>query len=394
MQFALGSAAAWLAVVVLAATLRTRTYAFARGVLLGLHCLIAHALWPRVGVSWPAFLYLHATVFIHSAALVRPRMRPLAYRVLVSWPEAFFQAGTLLSFPWAIAFGLGFEMPAPWVMYVVAAIGMAQTANRRSLEHVDLVVGSAEVVSGPARVAKGETRVARPLRIAQITDPHLGAFMSVGRLQAICERVVASEPDLVMLTGDFLTMESQSDPNVLSQALAPLSALPGKVFACFGNHDLEAPQTVRTALARVGATLLVDDAALVDTAAGPVQIVGIDFRWRGRAEHLALVCAAHPREPGAVRVILLHDPGAFKSLPEGDGDLVLSGHTHGGQVGLVSLGLPYTFMRLFTSSPDHGFWGRGTDRLYVHRGTGHYGFPVRIGVPAEESVLLVHAVGR
>jgi predicted MPP superfamily phosphohydrolase len=91
------------------------------------------------------------------------------------------------------------------------------------------------------------------------------------------------------------------------------------------------------------------------------------------------------------RIILLHDPGAFRHLPEGEGDLVLSGHTHGGQVGLVSLGLSWTFLRLFgLKLPDHGFWARGRDRLYVHRGTGHYGFPLRLGVPSEESVVRVH----
>ena len=69
---------------------------------------------------------------------------------------------------------------------------------------------------------------------------------------------------------------------------------------------------------------------------------------------------------------------------------MLSGHTHGGQIGLVSLGLKGTVVSLFGVSPDHGFWARGTDRLYVHRGTGHYGFPLRMGVPGEESVVRVH----
>ncbi len=72
---------------------------------------------------------------------------------------------------------------------------------------------------------------------------------------------------------------------------------------------------------------------------------------------------------------------------------MLSGHTHGGQVGLVSVGLQGTILRLFAKIPDHGFWGRGPDRLYVHRGTGHYGFPLRVGVPAEESLLRVHVAG-
>lgn len=390
-QFAAASIAGWLAVVVLAASLRTRTYALARGILLGIHSLVAYALWPRMAVVWPLFAYLHLTVFVQSAMLVRPRMRPLWYRALVSWPDAFFQAGTFLCFPFAIAFGLGFEPTVFWIPYALAGMGMVQSAGDRAVERVDLVVASGDAVAGPARVKRGEARVARPLRIAQLTDTHLGAFMSSERLRGICERAVASDPDLVMLTGDFLTMESQADPAVLRRALEPLAPLAGRVFACLGNHDLEAPDTVRAALSQVGAELLVDAAKTVETPAGRVQILGVDFRWLKRAEHLAAVCRAHPREPDALRVILLHDPGAFKSLPEGEGDLVLSGHTHGGQVGFVSLGLPYTLMRLFTKTPDHGFWGRGTDRLYVHRGTGHYGFPVRLGVPAEESLLLVHA---
>lgn len=62
-------------------------------------------------------------------------------------------------------------------------------------------------------------------------------------------------------------------------------------------------------------------------------------------------------------------------------------------MGLISLGRAWTFLRPFgTSMPDHGLWARGRDRLYVHRGTGHYGFPVRLGAPNEESVLSVHRV--
>jgi uncharacterized protein len=388
--FVVVSLLGWAAVVGLA-LLRSRAYAIFRGVTLGLHVVFAAALIPRFQAVLPVFLYLHATVFVQSIGLVRPRMRSLPYRALISVPAAFFGAGTLLSLPWVLLAAFKVEAPAVFVPYLAAALGVLQSLWSRE-ETRDIVVADRQAVPALARHEAGGARVARPLRLVQITDPHLGPFMSVERLARICQRAVDKSPDLVVLTGDFLTMESQADPQLLQHALAPLKQLPGRVFACLGNHDHEAPLIVRRALADNGVTLLVDEATTLETAAGRVQLVGMDFVWRERKEHLARVCAAHPRQAGALRIVLLHDPGAFVHLPEGEADLALSGHTHGGQVGLVSLGLPYTMMRAFVKMPDHGLWARGTDRLYVHRGTGHYGFPLRLGVPAEESVLTVHSL--
>ena len=387
--FLLVSLVAWSTVVGLA-LLRSRTYAIFRGVTLGLQVLFAAALVHRFQhVLW-LFCYLHAAVFAQAIGLIRPRMRSLPYRVLISVPGAFFAAGTLLSLPWVLASAVGIDLPGVLVPYLAAAIGVLQSLWSRE-ETRDIVVADSQVVPQLSRHTTSAARVQRPLRLVQITDPHLGPFMSVERLSRICQRAVEKDPDLVLLTGDFLTMESQADPGLLERALAPLKALEGRVFACLGNHDHEALVIVRRALVQNGITLLVDEAHSLDTAAGRVQLVGMDFVWRERKQHLARVCQDNPREAGALRIVLLHDPGAFQHLPEGEADLVLSGHTHGGQVGLVSLGLPYTMMRAFVKMPDHGLWARGTDRLYVHRGTGHYGFPLRLGVPAEESVLTVHS---
>jgi uncharacterized protein len=361
--------------------------------MLGLQVLLASALFPRFQVVWPLFLYGHAAVFVQSLALIRPSMRGLGYRALISIPAAFFGAGTVLALPWVLLGALGLKLPAVWLPYAVALLGVLQSL-RSSEEQVHLVVADGESVPGLKRHPLRRASAGRPLSIIQITDPHLGPFMSVARLRRICERAVARQPDLVLLTGDFLTMESQSDPELLGAALAPLTALSGRCFACLGNHDHEAPETVRRALERAGVTLLVDGARELSTAAGPVQIVGMDFVWRERQAHLARVCAEHPRVADHLRIVLLHDPGAFRHLPEGEADLALSGHTHGGQIGLVSLGLDWTMMRVFVKAPDHGFWARGSDRLYVHRGTGHYGFPLRLGVPGEQSLLFVHSAMR
>lgn len=390
--FLLISLVGWAAVVGFA-LLRSRAYATFRGITLGLQVVfaatLAHRFQDPPWFFW-LFCYLHAAVFVQSLGLIRPRMRSLPYRALISVPGSFFAAGTLLALPWVLARAAGFEMPGVLLPYLAAAVGVLQSLwSREETRHI--VVADAEVVPALSRHRASPARVKRPLRLVQITDPHLGPFMSVERLASICQRAVEKSPDLVVLTGDFLTMESQADPELLERALAPLKQLEGQVFACFGNHDHEAPHIVRRALARNGITLLMDDSATIQTGAGPVQLVGMDFVWRERKAHLTRVCEAHPRISGALRIVLLHDPGAFVHLPEGEADLVLSGHTHGGQVGLVSLGLPHTMMRVFVKMPDHGLWARGTDRLYVHRGTGHYGFPLRLGVPAEESVLAVHS---
>ncbi|HJL17520.1 MAG TPA: metallophosphoesterase [Sandaracinaceae bacterium LLY-WYZ-13_1] len=389
--FALATLGGAAVVVSVAAWQRGRFFATFTAVLLGVQGLIAVGLFGVFEPAWPAFAALQATVHLHFLSLARARMRPWWWRALVSVPGLFFAAGTLLGMPWAVAAALGFDPWVPWLPFAGAAFGVLQSLWTRE-EEIDVRLDG-RVVEGPRRHPRGGPASERPLSIVQITDPHLGPLMSVERLRRICERAVARDPDLILLTGDFLTMESQSEPRILEEALTPLAAAQGRTFACFGNHDHEAPAIVRRALASAQVTLLVDEEARVETPVGPVQILGADYAFRRRRERLAALCERFPRAAGHLRIVLLHDPGAFHHLPEGHGDLVLSGHTHGGQLGMLSFGLPWTVVSAFTKIPDHGFWARGPDRLYVHRGTGVYGFPLRVGVPAEESLLRVHRPG-
>ena len=388
--FALFSALAWLSVVVLARALRNGQYATFLAVLLGIHTSSSLGVFPATGAAWPVFAYLQAAVFVHFAMLIRPSLRGTLYRSFVSVPASWFVAGVFLSVPWSIARGLGFHPWGAWLPFALAAVGLVDSLWASEDER-DLWLDGAVIPSLQRHEGTG-AKDTRPLRIVQITDPHLGAFMSVASLQAICARAVARDPDLVLLTGDLLTMESQRDPAWLSAALAPLKAIEGRTYACLGNHDHEALETVKNALRLNGVTLLVDDMTVAETPAGPVEIVGYDFHWRDRAARLREVGERFPRTEGVPRLAMLHDPGAFHHLPTGSADLVLSGHTHGGQLGLLRLGLRGTVVSALSQVPDHGSWALGTSRLYVHRGTGHYGFPLRIGVPAERSLLNVHGL--
>jgi predicted MPP superfamily phosphohydrolase len=396
--FSLVSLALLLATMGLVLARRNRFLAVFVGTILGLHTFSSSVLEPSLsryspvveGLLW----YAQPATFLYFSRFLRRSSPGPVYRTLVSWPASWFSASVFLALPWAVTAALGFEPWAPWLPFLVAGYGFLQSTFTRSERRRIVLDG---VDAGP--LARYEHRIRnllrslrheeRPLRIVQISDPHLGPFMSEARLEGICARAVKEDPDLVLLTGDFLTIETQRSPDPLARALMPLSALRGRVFACFGNHDHECPELVKEALTRAGVELLIDEAAEVSLAWGHVQIIGADHHWRGREQALSALAARYPRRAGALRLWLLHDPGAFRCIPEGEADLVLSGHTHGGHVGLLSVGLAHTIVSAATSMPDHGLWARGRDRLYVHRGTGHYGFPLRVGVPAEESVLEV-----
>jgi predicted MPP superfamily phosphohydrolase len=388
--FGLASLLAVATVVAVAARLRGRFFAIFAGVILTIHSLLATAMARHFEAVLPAYVALHALVYLQFGLLARPRLRPRWYRALVSIPGSWFAAGTFLAMPWAVVAGAGWGATTFAIPYVVALLGLASTLRRRREEV--LVALDAERVPRLARrrLDVGSAPLGRPLRIVQITDPHLGPFMPEAELRRIAEDATRADPDLVLLTGDFLTMESHTAADVLARALAPLAKLEGRVFACMGNHDHEAPATVASAMRAIGAQLLIDEATVVEVPWGKVQIVGLDYHFRGRVERIPAALARHPRVPGLPRLVLLHNPGSFFAIPDGEADLVFAGHTHGGQLGLVSLGLRGTFVSLVSNIPDHGLWALGRNRMYVHRGTGHYGFPIRVGVPPEESVLSVH----
>ncbi len=392
--FLAASLAATIATLAAAVLLRGAAYAAFVGVLLSIHTLVLWGLQHVYEPLLPLVIWLQLATLIHLLMLIHARLRPNWYRAVVSIPAHFWMAGTFLAAPWAIASALGLPLFGWWLPYIAALLGVAQSLRSRP-EVVDLVLDGEhhpELRRLSARRHPGGgpvTGTERPLRIVQITDPHLGPFMSEERLRGICERAVAEQPELVLLTGDFFTMEGRGSADSLARALAPLRSLTGKTFACLGNHDLEAPRAVAEGLASAGVQLLVDEHAEVQTGSGPVQIVGLNHVWRKRAMRYGEVFARTPGPGDALRLVLLHDPSGFAHLPLGQADLVLSGHTHGGHVGLISLGLQWTSIGGLFGMPDHGFWGRGPDRMYVHRANGHYGFPLRVGVPSEESVLRV-----
>ena len=358
-----------------------------------------------------AFLWGLLAAALHLGSLVTARLRSPAFRIGVSIPGMVFIAAGALSGVWLLALvplrlvlgWLGVDagtVVLRWLDLVPFVVAVASVATSlRPAEEVVRVVPSEARPPVVTRLPIERYRTGRreppplerrPLRIVQITDPHLGPWQPVAKLRGVVDDLLRHAPDLVLLTGDFLTMEGSGTRGALTTALAPLQRVRGRAYAVFGNHDHDrgAPEEVRAALEANGVTILVDEEVAVATPVGPVQIVGADYVGKGRRRHIQELLARCPRRDGHLRLLLLHDPSVFQHIPPGDVDLTLSGHTHGGQLGLVSFGLDWTVLTR-TAWPDHGLFGHGSNRLYVHRGTGFYGFPLRIGVPGEASLLEV-----
>ena len=355
------------------------------------------------------FLFGLVTVALHMGALVQPRLRSPVFRIGVSIPGQVSLAAGFLGAVWLLVLApLRVALWAAGADSALAALQLADllppllalaslvTSIRLPEELVRVRLAGPGDDAGPETVSRVPVERYRrrapepldrePLRIVPVADPPLGPWQSGARLRDTLESRLAHAPDLVLCTGDFLTMEGRGTTGALAAALEPLRAVSDRCFAVFGNHDHEDAELVRDALKANGVELLVDQEACVDTRTGPVQLVGADYVGRGREQHIPALLERFPRRAGQLRILMLHDPLGFREVPKDDVDLTLSGHTHGGQIGLVSLGLDWTVLSR-SRWPDHGLFAHGRNRLYVHRGTGFYGFPLRIGVPGEASLL-------
>jgi predicted MPP superfamily phosphohydrolase len=230
------------------------------------------------------------------------------------------------------------------------------------------------------------------LRIAHLSDIHVGGAMDRARLHQIAALTAAAAPDLIVHTGDFLTHRRGDFDAPLYEALATLRPRLGQ-FACFGNHDFDDPRRLEARLRGAGVTVLRDALTTIDVGGRAVEIAGLDFGFdrAHRAVDAARRIARWPARGAAPRLLLVHDPSEFALLPDGCADLVLSGHTHGGHIG-VQLGPERAITVVgLAGIPDQGVFRRGDMRLFVTRCVGFYGYPMRVGIPPEIALLTVRA---
>jgi predicted MPP superfamily phosphohydrolase len=215
--------------------------------------------------------------------------------------------------------------------------------------------------------------------IAQISDVHVGPTIKREFVQRIVDRVNGLAPDMVAITGDLV----DGSVRQLGAHTAPLAGLKSRhgTYAVTGNHEYYsgAEQWIGE-LERLGAHVLLNRHVVLHHDGAPITVAGVtDYS----AHHFDPSQKSDPRlalrgaPQGAVKVLLAHQPRSAPAAAAAGYDLQISGHTHGGQF------WPWNFFVRFSQPFTAGLHRLGRMWIYISRGTGYWGPPMRFGIPSE-----------
>jgi len=318
---------------------------------------------------------------------------------LVGWPASIWMGAAFL---FLVVLGAGDALR--WIAGGVAYAAGNDLPTFETSARVQAVVSAAFVaVAGaagltsalrPPRLVRLEIALARwpraldGFRIAQISDIHIGPLRDRRFSRHLTERVNALAPDLICVTGDLV----DGSARLLADEVAPFGELRARdgVYFVTGNHDhySGADSWVRV-VERLGLVPLRNRHVEIRRDGAAFTLAGVDDHRGGfndgQREDLPRALAG--RDPDLPVVLLAHDPNTFKRASQSGVDLQLSGHTHGGQIWpfrhFVRLAVPFVA----------GRYARGGAELYVSRGTGFWGPPMRLFAPAEITEIRLTSLG-
>jgi len=271
---------------------------------------------------------------------------------------------------------------------IAATYGFAAGRLRYQVQRVDVpIAGLPKELDG--------------LRIAQLSDIHIGEFMPRDEVRRAVEMTNELRADLAVITGDFVS--SHNDP--LEACIAELGKLraPLGVWGCNGNHEIYAgAEDAATQLFdQHGMQLLRQENAQLQWRGAKLNLIGVDYQRDFMTRGPAGKCLAQVESlvrHDMPNVLLSHNPNSFHRAAELGIELSLAGHTHGGQVKVEIVDHTISPAKLITDfvaglyrlPMTNGNSGRNAF-LYVNRGLGTFGFPVRLGVPPEITLLTLRA---
>jgi predicted MPP superfamily phosphohydrolase len=262
------------------------------------------------------------------------------------------------------------RLSATAIAVLVAGLGGA--ALRSALRSVDV----RRIRVKLERLPRGQ----HGFTLVQLTDVHVGPTIGREFIDDIVRRTNALEPDLIAITGDLVDGSVEQ----LRDAVAPLAGLRARhgVFFVTGNHEyFSGAEPWFNELARLGIRVLRNECVSIGAADASFDLGGIDDHSAGRYGGLEPAAAVSRALAGRDRsrelVLLAHQPRSLlMAEPFGVG-LQLSGHTHGGQI------WPFKYLVRLQQPFVEGLHRRGDAQIYVSRGTGYWGPPMRLAAPAE-----------
>ncbi|HET9309494.1 MAG TPA: metallophosphoesterase [Candidatus Sulfotelmatobacter sp.] len=266
------------------------------------------------------------------------------------------------------------------VPFVAAAYGLLY-------ERLDVEVTRRRIAL--ARLPKGF----QGFRIVQLSDFHISPFMTANEIRRCVTIAAGLKADLVVLTGDYLSDDPEAEGEVV-QALAGLGA-PSGVFGCLGNHEIytETEDSITRLLDAVGIRILRQERVLIQSQGEVLNLIGVDYQQRrfsrdhdGHLVDRYLEGSEKLVIPDMVNILLSHNPNSFDRAAELGIDLTLAGHSHGGQLTLSFVNRGLTLVRPETPYVS-GWYEKPAGQLYVNRGIGTTGPPIRLGARPEITVL-------
>ena len=322
------------------------------------------------------------------------------YDALIAAPFQWWVVSSLVAFLLAVLI---------WpVRRVAESIGAPSSpARRQFLERSANVVVGAPFVAGAYGLLYGRLNLQTTqqrirlerlpkafagFRIAQLSDIHIGPFMTAEQIRKYVEITNRLKPDLIALTGDFVTWDPSTQHAVVN-ALTGLHA-PFGIFGCLGNHEAwsHTEDSITRMFQDVGIRILRGERVPVTTAGQSFNLMGVDFETSRHMSpgsekfvHTYLQGVESLIAPETANILMSHNPDTFDRAAEMGIGLSLAGHTHGGQVALEFVSPEIAPSRLVTPYVS-GWFQKPGGQLYVNRGIGTIGVPIRIGAPPEITV--------
>ena len=221
------------------------------------------------------------------------------------------------------------------------------------------------------------------LRIVQVTDIHLSPFLSEREFARAVDMANETRAHIGLVTGDLISRYGDPLDACLRQ-LARLRAEAG-VLGCLGNHEVytRTEDYVTSQGRRIGIEFLRGQAKQLRFGAATINFAGVDYQ---KFQSNYLVGAERLIAPGAVNILLSHNPDVFPVAASKGYDLTIAGHTHGGQVDVEILHQHFNVARYYTPYVL-GLYHEGASSVYVSSGIGTIGVPIRLGAPPEVSLI-------